>query len=101
VLALVFGLAVVAAGGWRGLRAMHALALTAAVVIRILVPLLLQGVPPIPVAVVLAILITTLTVGLTEGFSRASVAAILGTSGALAFTALLAAVIIARRRQHG
>jgi uncharacterized membrane protein len=94
-LALAFGLAVLAAGGWRGLRALLALALTVAVVIRILVPLLLQGVPPIPVAVILATGITILTIGLTEGFSRASVAAILGTSAALAATALLAAVAIA------
>lgn len=94
-LAVVFGLAVVAAGGWRGLRALLALGLTVAIVIRILVPLLLQGVPPIPVAVVLATAITILTVGLTEGFSRVSVAAILGTAGALAFTALIAAVAIA------
>ena len=95
LLALVFGLAVVVVGGWRGLRALLALALTVAVVIRILVPLLLQGVPPIPVAVVLATAITILTVGLTEGFSRASVAAILGTAGALSLTALLAAATIA------
>jgi uncharacterized membrane protein len=95
LLGLVFSLAVVLAGGWRGLRALLALALTIAVVIRILVPLLIQGIPPIPVAVVLATLITILTIGLTEGFSRASVAAILGTAGALAFTALLAAAAIA------
>ena len=95
LLALLFSVAVVGTAGWRGLRALLALALTAAVVIRILVPLLLQGVPPIPVAVVLATTITILTVGLTEGFSRPSVAAILGTSGALAFTAILAAITIA------
>ena len=95
LLGILFSLAVVLAGGWRGLRALLALALTVAVVIRILVPLLIQGIPPIPVAVVLATLITILTIGLTEGFSRASVAAILGTAGALAFTALLAAAAIA------
>lgn len=94
-LVLAFVLAVVAAGGWRGLRALLALALTIAIVIKILVPLLIQGVPPVPVAVVLATAITILTIGLTEGFTRASVAAILGTAGALAFTALLAAVTIA------
>lgn len=94
-LAFAFGFAVVAVGGWRGLRALLALALTIAVVIRILVPLIVQGVPPIPVAVVLATAITILTIGLTEGFSRASVAAILGTAGALAFTGLLGAAAIA------
>jgi uncharacterized membrane protein len=94
-LVLAFALAVVVAGGWRGLRALLALALTIAIVIKILVPLLIQGVPPVPVAVVLATAITILTIGLTEGFTRGSVAAILGTAGALAFTALLAAVTIA------
>lgn len=94
-LALAFGLAVVIAGGWRGLRALLALALTIAIVIKILVPLLIQGIPPVPVAVVLATAITILTIGLTEGFTRTSVAAILGTAGALAFTALLAAATIA------
>jgi uncharacterized membrane protein len=91
-LAAAFALAVIVVGGWRGLRALLALALTMAIVIRVLVPLLLQGVPPIPIAVIIATGITILTVGLTEGFSRASVAAILGTTGALALTALLAAV---------
>lgn len=92
ILAAVFGLAVVVVGGWRGVRALLALALTIAVVIRILVPLLLRGVPPIPLAIAIATLIAILTIALTEGFSRASVAAILGTAGALALTAVLAAV---------
>jgi uncharacterized membrane protein len=95
ILGLVFALAVVAAAGWRGLRALLALALTLAVVIRVLIPLIVQGVPPIPVAVVLGTAITILTIGLTEGFSRTSVAAILGTAGALALTALLAAAAVA------
>jgi uncharacterized membrane protein len=91
-LTAVFALAVVVVGGWRGVRAILALALTVAVVVRVLVPLLLQGVPPIPIAVLIATAITILTIGLTEGFSRASVAAILGTTSALGLTALLAAV---------
>ncbi len=95
VLALLFAAAVIATAGWRGLRALLGLALTVAIVIKIMVPLLLQGVPPIPVAVVLGTAVTILTVGLTEGFSRASVAAILGTTGALAATAVLAALTIA------
>ncbi len=41
-------------------RALLALALTIAIVIKILVPLIVQGVPPIPVAVVLATGITVL-----------------------------------------
>ena len=92
ILAAVFALAVVLVGGSRGARALLALILTAAVVIRVLVPLLLQGVPPIPVAVVIATGLTIVTIGLTEGFTRPSVAAILGTTAALGLTALLAGV---------
>ncbi len=95
VLVALFVIGVVLVGGWRGVRAILALALTAAIVVRVLVPLVLSGVPPIPVAVVLATAIVLLTIGLTEGFNRTSVAAILGTAAALSLTAILAAVAIA------
>jgi uncharacterized membrane protein len=92
-LSLVFVVAVVVVGGWRGARALLALALTIAIILRILIPLLVNGVPPIPVAIVLATLITILAIVLTEGLTAPSVAAILGTAGALALTALLAAIV--------
>jgi uncharacterized membrane protein len=92
ILAFVFVLAVVVVGGWRGVRALLALALTIAIILKVLIPLLVNGVPPIPAAVVIATFLTILAIGLTEGPNRTSVAAILGTSGALALTALLGAV---------
>jgi uncharacterized membrane protein len=95
VLAGLFVAAVVLVGGWRGLRALLGLALTIAILLRVLIPLLVAGVPPIPVAVVIATCLTILVIGLTEGLGRASVAAILGTSAALALTAVLAAVVTA------
>jgi uncharacterized membrane protein len=91
-LAAVFVAAVVVVGGWRGARALLALALTIAIILKVLIPLLVNGVPPIPAAVVIATFLTILAIGLTEGANRTSVAAILGTSGALALTALLAAL---------
>jgi uncharacterized membrane protein len=100
-LLLAFALAVVLVGGWRGLRALVALALTGAVVVRLLVPLILQGIPPIPIAVVIATGITILTIWLTEGLSRAGVAAILGTAAALSFTALLAGIAISAAAVSG
>jgi uncharacterized membrane protein len=93
LLGIVFVVAVVLVGGWRGVRALLALALTIAIILRILIPLLVNGVPPIPVAIVLATAITILAIALTEGLSPHSVAAILGTAGALALTALLAAIV--------
>jgi uncharacterized membrane protein len=95
LLAALFVAAVVVVGGWRGLRALLGLALTIAILLRVLIPLLVVGVPPIPAAVVVATGLTVLAIGLTEGFGRASVSAILGTSAALALTAILAAVVTA------
>jgi uncharacterized membrane protein len=92
LLTALFVGAVVVVGGWRGARALLALALTVAIILKVLIPLLVNGVAPIPAAVVIATLLTILAIGLTEGATRASVAAILGTSGALAVTALLAAI---------
>jgi uncharacterized membrane protein len=88
----LFVAAVIVVGGWRGVRALLGLALTVAIILKVLIPLLVNGVPPIPAAVVIATFLTILAIGLTEGATRTSVAAILGTAGALALTAVLAAV---------
>ena len=47
----LFAVAVTLVGGWRGVRSLIALALTLAVIIRIVVPLLLAGWDPVPLAV--------------------------------------------------
>jgi uncharacterized membrane protein len=88
----LFALGVTAAGGWRGIRSLLALALTIGVVARIVVPLLLAGWDPVPLAVVSGTAVTLVTILLTEGFRLASVAAVAGTFAALLLTAALAAV---------
>ena len=95
LLALIFAAAVVFVGGWHGVRALVALGLTAAVIVKILIPAIVNGVPPVPLAVVVASSVTIVTILLTEGFSLTSLAAILGTTGALSITALLAAAATA------
>jgi uncharacterized membrane protein len=90
-LVALFALAVVAVGGWHGVRALVALGLTIAVIFKVLLPLLVAGYPPVTLAVVTASGVTVLTIILTEGLKRSSLAAILGTTGALAITGLLAA----------
>ena len=92
-LAALFAVTVILIGGWRGLRALIALGLTIAVVMRVLLPLLIEGVSPIPLAVTAATGVTITTIVLTEGWSRSSVAAILGTATALALTGLLGAAV--------
>jgi uncharacterized membrane protein len=92
---LIFALAVVAVGGIRGARSLLALGLTIALIVKVLIPLIIVGVPPVPLAVVTATLVTVLTIGLTEGWSRTSAAAILGTASSLALTGLLGAAATA------
>lgn len=95
ILGLVFAAAVVLVGGWHGVRALVSLGLTIAVILKILLPLVIGGVPPVPLAVVAASGVTVVTIVLTEGWKRSSLAAILGTTASLAITGLLAAAATA------
>lgn len=95
MLLILFVVAVLVVGRGHGLRALIALALTAAVVLKIVVPLILEGAPPVPVAVIVASVITIVTVVLTEGWNRAAAAAILGTVAALLVTGVLSSVVSA------
>ncbi|HEX7197218.1 MAG TPA: YibE/F family protein [Candidatus Limnocylindria bacterium] len=88
----VFAAAVLLVGGLRGIRSLVALALTLTVVLKVVVPLLLRGFDPILLAVGVAAAVTLATLLLTEGFSRVTLAALLGTFAALALTAVLAAI---------
>lgn len=87
----VFAAVVLVIGGLRGARSLVALAITLAVVVKVVVPLLLGGVDPVLLAVAGGLLVTTLTLLLTEGPNRVTLAAVLGTFAALLLTAVLAA----------
>ena len=95
IVAAVFAAVVLVVGGLRGARSLVALALTLGIVVKVVVPLLLRGVDPILLAIGGGLVITSLTLLLTEGPNRVTLAAVLGTVGALVLTALLAAVFTA------
>jgi uncharacterized membrane protein len=90
LLAGCFAAVVLVVGGIRGARSLIALALTLAVVVKLVVPLLLRGVDPIALAVGGGVLVTLVTLILTEGFGRVTLSALLGTAGALLVTAAMA-----------
>jgi uncharacterized membrane protein len=90
LLLVTFAVAVTLVGGWRGVRSLLALALSLFTIIRVVVPLLLAGWNPVPLAVVSATLITIVTFLLTEGLRPTTIAAAAGTFLSLALTALLA-----------
>ena len=88
----LFAVAVTAVGGWRGVRSLIALALTLAVIVKIVVPLILAGWEPAGVAIVAATGVTIATFLLTEGFRSQTLAAAIGTFVSLALVAGLAVV---------
>ena len=83
----------IAIAGWRGLRALTSLAITVVVVVRLLIPLLLSGYSPVGLAIGLGILITVLSLLLTQGISRPTFAAIAGTAVGLVVTGILAVIV--------
>lgn len=91
IVAAVFAAAVMVVAGLRGARALVALALTLAVVAKLVVPLLLRGVDPILLAVGGGAVVTIATLLITEGWGRVTLTAALGTFAALALAASLAA----------
>lgn len=93
LLLLVFALVMILVGGWQGVRAMVALGLTVVLVVKILVPYILAGAPPVLLAVILASVVTVAAILITEGFTRVSLAAILGTVGGLLITAVISVAI--------
>jgi uncharacterized membrane protein len=85
-----FALAIVAFGRWRGLAALAGLAITFAVLLRFVVPAILDGKPPLLVAVVGSAFIMLTVLYLTHGVSRSTTVAVLGTLASLALTGVLA-----------
>jgi uncharacterized membrane protein len=91
----LFAAVVLVVGGLRGARSLVALAFTLGVIVKLVVPLLLRGVDPVLLAVAGGAGVAVVTLLLTEGPSRVAWSALLGTTGALALTALLAAAFTA------
>jgi uncharacterized membrane protein len=93
-----FALVTVAVAGWRGIRSLISLALTLVLTMQLLIPLLLAGWSPVALAIGFGVLVTIATLLLTQGPSRSTLAAILGTAAGLAVTGLLAAATTAIAR---
>ncbi len=94
----LFAVAVTVVGGWRGVRSLIALALTLAVIVKLVVPLILAGWDPAWVAIGAASSVTAATFLITEGARRQTVAAAVGTFISLTLVAVLASVFDALSR---
>ena len=89
-LGLFFIIMVITFGRMQGLRSLVSLGLSFGFIIYVLLPLLLQGFSPIPVALVSGIVILSLAIILTHGYNRISLVALAGTSVTVLVTGVLA-----------
>jgi uncharacterized membrane protein len=92
VLAGLFVLVVLAFARWRGALSLLGLAASLALVLVFVVPAILDGKPPLAVAVVGALAIALVTIPLAHGWGPKSASALLGTAASLLFTAALASL---------
>src|SRR3546814_10913931 len=79
-------------GRFQGLRALGGLVVSGVVLLAYAFPALLDGHPPLGIALVSSVIIAIAELYLSHGVNDTTTVALLGTLGALALTGLLAAV---------
>jgi len=92
VLALIFVAVTLLFARLRGALSLAGLALSLAIVLFFVVPGILDGKPPLAVAVVGSLAVALTTIPLAHGVGPKSIAALLGTAASLLLTALLASI---------
>lgn len=97
----LFGLFLVGFARWTGFRALLSFVFTALVIWKVLIPLFLKGVPPLPVAFLVVSLTTTVIMLLITGFTRKGAVALSGAISGVGVTTILAIVFGAWFRVPG
>ena len=88
-LALVFCAALILIGGWQGLRALLGLGFTFVCIVWILLPLVLQGWPPIPLTIAIVGITSAVGFYLLGGWQPKTLGALLGALCGVAAAAVL------------
>jgi uncharacterized membrane protein len=101
IVLVVFAVAVIALGRWRGVAALVALGATLVVVLAWLLPAILDGRNTVFVAIVGASAIAYLALYMSHGFNLMTTVALLGTISALAITTALSWVTVEAARFTG
>lgn len=94
VLGVAFALAVVALARWRGIMALAGLGVSLTVLVKFMLPAILEGKSPVAVAVVGAATIMFAALYLAHGVNTRTTTAVLGTLGSLLLTGVLAWVFV-------
>jgi uncharacterized membrane protein len=94
-LTLVFAIAVVLLGRWRGLAALGGIVVSLIVILQFILPAILEGHSPVVVAVLGSAAIAYIALYLAHGFNALTTVALLGTLAALALTIVFSSVFTA------
>ncbi|WP_408954410.1 YibE/F family protein [Natroniella sp. ANB-PHB2] len=89
-MALFFIFSLILVGGLQGLKTVLTLSITGFLVLRVLLPLILEGYPPILTTIIITSIIVSISLIVTSGFTRKTLAAIIGTMGGVAVAGILA-----------
>jgi len=90
ILFILFASFLVGFAGWTGFKALISFVFTAMVIWKVLLPLLLKGVPPIPISFGVVAFATTVIVLLISGFNKKGTVALSGAITGVAITTGLA-----------
>jgi uncharacterized membrane protein len=94
LLAVIFAVAVIALGRWKGLRALVGIVISFGVILVFLLPSLLRENPAVPVALVATVIIAFLALYLAHGVNITTTVALLGTLASLGVIALLSLLFV-------
>lgn len=100
-LALIFAVTLGLVGGFQGLRSLLGMAISFLVILRFIVPHILNGENPVLISVVGALFVLVATLYLSHGFNAKTTAALAGTVVALLLTGILGQTFIAWTRLTG
>ena len=92
ILFLLFALFLVSFAGWTGFKALISFVFTAMVIWKVLIPLFLNGISPLPVAFAVVTLTTTVIILLISSFTRKGLVALSGSIAGIGLTTVLAVV---------
>jgi uncharacterized membrane protein len=93
-LGILFSLVVIALSRWRGLAALAGLGVSLFVLVKFVLPAILEGSEPLAVAIVGGATIMFLALYLAHGVTAATTTAVLGTLASLGLTAALALLFV-------
>jgi len=89
-LLLAFAGLLVLLGGWKGVKTVLTIGVTAGAVVFVLIPVILKGVDPILATVLVSMGVTMVCLSVIGGLNRKTLAAFIGTSGGVVSAGLLA-----------